>query len=420
MKLPRLIFLILLIAISISSKAQNYSISKFDINTINNNSVNINYIVDSIITKDGDGQLFKKYLYNFNNDGKVANEINAEWGGEWIDVYKGTYSYNTEGKVDNYLYEENKYGTWRNNYFISYKYDIQGKITESILQNWLTDNGLDFFWQNSYRASFSYNNEKLVSQLDENWNRDLASWENYNLTTISYNSDGNKTHELRQLWEIDHWTDVQQISYEYDSFGNNTSEIRSIWVVNKWNYESRYSFFYSNENKLVTLISELWDGNNWHLKDSTNFNYDLSGNLKSYISKKQFGENWVGSVGSISFKDNIGNKYFALGAEIYIYYNQITDLHEDKIIHNKFSLEQNFPNPFNPNTNIKYQLQKDDFVNIKVYDLLGKEIITLVNQKQATGSYEIEFDASKLTSGIYFYSLTSGNLIKTKKMILLK
>jgi hypothetical protein len=87
----------------------------------------------------------------------------------------------------------------------------------------------------------------------------------------------------------------------------------------------------------------------------------------------------------------------------------------------EFKLKQNYPNPFNPKTNIKYQISKSKYVKLIVYDILGREIIILVNQKQRAGIYETDFSGNNLSSGIYFYSLyTDKNLIDTKKMILIK
>jgi hypothetical protein len=83
-------------------------------------------------------------------------------------------------------------------------------------------------------------------------------------------------------------------------------------------------------------------------------------------------------------------------------------------------LEQNYPNPFNPRTTIQYAVNSRQFVNIKVYDVLGTEITTLVNKQLPAGNYKITFDAAELPSGIYFYQLRVGNFIETKKMILLK
>ena len=83
-------------------------------------------------------------------------------------------------------------------------------------------------------------------------------------------------------------------------------------------------------------------------------------------------------------------------------------------------LEQNYPNPFNPSTTIKYQIPELSFVTVKVYDVLGNEVATLVNEELTAGDYEIEFNGEELTSGIYFYRLKAGNFIQTKKMLLIK
>jgi hypothetical protein len=85
-----------------------------------------------------------------------------------------------------------------------------------------------------------------------------------------------------------------------------------------------------------------------------------------------------------------------------------------------FSLDQNYPNPFNPTTTITYRLNKAAKVKLTVYNILGKEVATLVNKVQTPNSYDITFDASKLSSGVYFYKLQVGANVETKKMILMK
>lgn len=89
-------------------------------------------------------------------------------------------------------------------------------------------------------------------------------------------------------------------------------------------------------------------------------------------------------------------------------------------IPNKFELEQNYPNPFNPSTAIKFSIPKSLFVQLKVYDLAGREVAMLLNKDLNAGSYEFLFDGSNLSSGVYFYKLTAGEFIDTKKMILIK
>lgn len=85
-----------------------------------------------------------------------------------------------------------------------------------------------------------------------------------------------------------------------------------------------------------------------------------------------------------------------------------------------YQLQQNFPNPFNPTTIIRYSIPNVELVQIKVYDVLGKEIKTLVNEFKKVGSYEVEFDGSNLSSGVYFYRIKAGDYSETRKLLLEK
>jgi beta-glucosidase-like glycosyl hydrolase len=111
-------------------------------------------------------------------------------------------------------------------------------------------------------------------------------------------------------------------------------------------------------------------------------------------------------------------------------YGIITDINELSSTQTplSFQLYQNYPNPFNPSTKIRYSVPfvethryaSPQNVSLKVYDVLGNEIATLVNEQKAPGNYSVEFDGSKYSSGIYFYRLQSGSFTATKKLILVK
>lgn len=103
--------------------------------------------------------------------------------------------------------------------------------------------------------------------------------------------------------------------------------------------------------------------------------------------------------------------------------NSATDVQNEKsstLIPNNFQLYQNYPNPFNPETTIDYQIPKDGLVILKVYDMLGREVKTLVNGYQTTGRYNVTFDASKLPSGVYVYQIQFDDYITSRKMLLIK
>jgi len=134
---------------------------------------------------------------------------------------------------------------------------------------------------------------------------------------------------------------------------------------------------------------------------------------------------------AVSFSDsNNGTAVGRLGTILKTTNGGVTFISEDPIPTkpNSFLLSQNYPNPFNPSTVISYQLPVIGFVTLKVYDILGREVTTLVDEEKPAGEYEVEFNASNLTSrqgsaltsGIYFYQLKAGDFIETRKMVLLK
>ena len=101
-------------------------------------------------------------------------------------------------------------------------------------------------------------------------------------------------------------------------------------------------------------------------------------------------------------------------------YGTLTNTEREELKLSEYYLKQNYPNPFNPTTTINYSIPKTCFVTLKVYDMLGKEVTTLVNEERRTGNYKVDFDGSYLPSGVYFYRMQAGNFSETKKLVLLK
>jgi hypothetical protein len=96
------------------------------------------------------------------------------------------------------------------------------------------------------------------------------------------------------------------------------------------------------------------------------------------------------------------------------------DVEPDDIFPQEFALLQNYPNPFNPNTNFEFHIPQSEFVSLKVFDVLGRAVVTLISEEKPAGIYKVEFNAEQLSSGVYFYSINAGNFSSTKKLILLK
>jgi hypothetical protein len=118
--------------------------------------------------------------------------------------------------------------------------------------------------------------------------------------------------------------------------------------------------------------------------------------IRMYASKGGFRLNWIRFLSITGVRDN------------------------DSRVVREFQLSQNYPNPFNPSTTIKYQVPKTSVVTLKIFDILGRKIAFLVNEQKPAGTYSIQWDASNIPSGVYFYRLHAGSFIETKRMILLK
>ncbi|MGB5529792.1 MAG: T9SS type A sorting domain-containing protein, partial [Ignavibacteriaceae bacterium] len=114
------------------------------------------------------------------------------------------------------------------------------------------------------------------------------------------------------------------------------------------------------------------------------------------------------------------NVYVVGGNTAKINQGGVTLLSDDKLNPGGFILTQNYPNPFNPSTTISFSITSAGFTSLKVYDVLGNEVETLLSEEKPVGTYEVQFNASNLSSGVYLYKIQAGNSVETKKMVLMK
>ena len=119
-------------------------------------------------------------------------------------------------------------------------------------------------------------------------------------------------------------------------------------------------------------------------------------------------------------KEDVVNASDHLPVVVDFSFKKAVSVNDKDEIPTEYGLKQNFPNPFNPNTSIEYSIISNEFVRLKVYDVLGNEIQSLVNETKSAGTYKVKFDGSELPSGIYIYKLQTGNKLEVKKMMLLK
>jgi len=205
-------------------------------------------------------------------------------------------------------------------------------------------------------------------------------------------------------------------------FGKTTSS-STYKAYNQVSFANDGKIYFVGSDSTVELQS--WSQQNWYkvkvygdfstLKGKVWIDDVLKAENINLTSRNEFidffvmGVNWSGSGTSTAYFDDI------ILAE-----NIPTVINSGENIINDFQLYQNYPNPFNPSTTILYQIPELSFITLKVYDVLGEEIATLFNEEKPAGTYEIEFNAENLPSGIYFYRIQAGNYVATRKMLLLK
>ena len=179
-----------------------------------------------------------------------------------------------------------------------------------------------------------------------------------------------------------------------------SEELKQFWVNNNWINDLKTIYIYDVHNNRIEYTEQNWEGSNWVNFTKYTFAYDVNNNMIEWLRQKWDGVNWINDETYIF-------SYIVAGIEQFT-----NDIKE-------YSLSNNFPNPFNPSTKINYQIQELSFVTLKVFDVLGNKIATLVNEEKPAGSYKVVFDRNGLPSGVYFYQLQAGDFIQTKKMVLL-
>ncbi|PIQ10187.1 MAG: hypothetical protein COW71_03545 [Ignavibacteriales bacterium CG18_big_fil_WC_8_21_14_2_50_31_20] len=151
--------------------------------------------------------------------------------------------------------------------------------------------------------------------------------------------------------------------------------------------------------------------------DAQGFNrFERAENYFGYASKIASTNKW-----KLIDVPNVGHDYILMAAAAQKFLLDVTDV--TNLIQNiptNFELSQNYPNPFNPTTQIIFRLKSSEYVTLKVFDILGKEILTLVNETKQAGTYKVNFNAKNLSNGVYLYRIKAGKFTETKKMILLK
>lgn len=276
----------------------------------------------------------------------------------------------------------------------------------------------------SYVATINYNGFVRLYQRSGNtynfvWTHQEPPGTYYNwMTSVDISNDG-------QYLACGTLQFVTSSSYDGKVKLFNTASSTPIWTYTGMGDEVQNVSFSKNGN---ILAASSWGDLNMQFNDLLVWKLSTGSNVPIFgvNSPGSFFCSTVSNNGSIVVGSGkaVHARLFGSGGELYNIFIDTNDTPVG-IINNQntpseFSLSQNYPNPFNPSTVIDYSIPQDGLVNITVFDVLGREAAVLVNKFTRSGKYSVSFDASSLSSGIYFYKITAGSFTQTKKMILQK
>jgi len=305
---------------------------------------------------------------------------------------------------------------------------------------WLND-GSGVFTNSGQQIGSDEALRMAVDDLDGDSDPDILL-NNFNYYDEIWLNDGsgNFTNSGQNIGDTQSWGHIALSDVDNDGdvdafIGNYDSGISEVWINNGGGVFSEHST-YSGNGEFIAMEDFNNDGN----IDAITCGVEVL--IKIWINDGTGNFNYSGSLGYngislfLADVDNDTDTDVAIGywegsGGNKVFLNQtITGVENQSESPTTFQLYQNYPNPFNPSTKIKFSVPQLSNVVIKVYDILGNEIETLVNEEKSAGDYTVEFsaiggsasggDARNLTSGIYIYKLIAGNFIETKKMILLK
>lgn len=397
----------------------------------------ITYYPDSVTNfyQQWNGQAWdnmRLYTSNLDINGNATRYIVQDWNGQaWVNLSRVLWTYDINGNHESYLSQFWEEQTWINNYYFTYIYNMDGYLLNSISHHswngidweevekriWTHDESYnlinvlmqdleDNIWVDNYQINYTYDsNGNRLTKFNQFW--DGSVWVNTSSKeTYTYDSNGNLLTHIYQEWNGEDWANYRLYTYTYDTNGNQLTFLEQEWDGTYWVGNSRRAYTYDSNGNLITFLIEHWNDSIWEGHRQWNYTYDTNGNELTFLEQEWNGATWQ------NYKR--AEKSW-----------EVLSVVNNHLIPESFIMHQNFPNPFNPFTTLQYNLPENSLVNITIYDMMGREVRTLVNQVEDAGYRSIIWDATNkygkpVSAGIYLYQIQAGEYIQTKKMILLK
>ena len=314
--------------------------------------------------------------------------------------------------------------------------DENSNLLDERFQVWNVDH-----WVNSLFSFYSYDNNNLISVTHQEWGD--TNWVNISMFTYDYDDNDNQTLSVEQSWQDSVWMYNSKFIRTYDG-NNNLSDMTYQFWNNVWTNSQYFKYTYDEINNLIEEKTNTWNGAGWDNKSMSVFTYNDS--LLTYqVDRNWDGADWMDIAKTFNsydeHKNQIENYYITWEDTVWVNnfkniyeYGTLTSVNKNPATINSFSLFNNYPNPFNPSTFISWQSPISGIQTLRIYDILGRLVATLVNEYRPAGKYKLEFNPessfNNLASGVYFYQIrisangdkrgAERDFVQTKKMIYLK
>lgn len=369
--------------------------------------------------------------------------VSEKWvSGVWVPYSRNTFIYDANGNFLSYTWEQMANGIWTNVLRSDCTYDGRGNLLTYTNQEWA--NGA---WENREKYTHSYNDQgKELTYLFQYWQNGL--WTNLMRGTSTYDSNGNELSFLQEEWRNGDLVKEYRITRAFDNKNRQLTELYEDWINGAWVNNSRSNNTYSINSDKVTSLLQIWRQDAWIDSSRITRTFNTNGHLLTFLSENSVGSSWVnykmqrlhydyfGNADkgeSFVWKDGAWTPFSSIlefnynngkdhseyyGASVQIAYGLFLD--EGPSVAQEFNVLQNYPNPFNSSTSIAFTIRKTAPVRISVYDILGNRVAVVIDEIKNPGFFRVEFNGSRLPSGVYIYRLESGGFNIAKKFILMK
>ncbi|MBI4548000.1 MAG: T9SS type A sorting domain-containing protein [Ignavibacteriae bacterium] len=370
---------------------------------------------------------FARYLFFYGVGNVLASQIYQTWNGsDWVNQEQLLFTYTgvllTQILIQRWIAE-----AWEDYQVVMLYYDKDDRLVEEVLQQ-----RQDGTWVNLNRVLVTYNTSGLVAQwLFMYWFNE--AWENSFRWSLAYNVKLQVIEELFEYWLLGAWVNLGRYLYTYEALAENSVSGQTLeaagantlllyyiyqsWVSNAWQDVERGEYSYNKGGKASELYEYEWMNDAWVLRSRILFAYTLKLLLLEELVQRAIITSAVPSAGENTVAADTTWEDVSRTTNTY---DDLSAVGDGDARISSFRLLNNYPNPFNPVTTIAFEIPQSEHVVLKVYNVLGGEVSTLVNGVLQPNAYTVKFDASNLPNGVYYYRLTAGSYTKTMKLMLMK